>query len=386
MEDAHFESYEDRRISLEDLQSMATAELESVLWSSPDPVPPNAGSNPPSVDNAWVTFEAEVRRANASAVSKIRQHGGERCVELLRLLELEEQTRCQAFQAALMGEVRPAVYIGTVRSIIEKLLGKLENFSAEPGLYQGAAQCLSEYLSSLNHHSDICSVPRSPGTAQPLPAIEEGRDYGELSSDYGDRYSERSEDTDTLSVHSEQMITSADQPAGGEGFFFAPGLATGGGGGVVSMSLEDIRKERRRESNKKAASKYRSKKTVTMQQVLAEQAQLRQQMAGLSSTNAVLSAENKLLKQQVAFLQGMLNPGANNPTAAVSSSSAAASPANLCNVGTSSGAFGGPAPSGVCPGLDASMSHGGEAQAPGDTPCAQAFPERGAGGFQFGGA
>ena len=380
MEDAHFE---DRRISLEDLQSMATAELESVLWSSPDPVPPAAG-NPTSLDNAWVTFEAEVRRANASAVSKIRQHGGERCAELLRLLELEEQTRCQAFQAALMGEVRPAVYIGTVRSIIEKLLNKLENFSAEPGLYQGAAQCLSEYLSSLNHHSDICSIPRSPGATQ-LPAIEEGRDYGELSSDYGDRYSERSEDTDTLSVHSEQMMTSADQAPGGEGFFFAPAMATGSGG-VVSMSLEDIRKERRRESNKKAASKYRSKKTVTMQQVLSEQAQLRQQMAGLSSTNAVLAAENKLLKQQVAFLQGMLNPGANTTTSAGSGASTAGPAVTF---GNTAGAFGGPASSGVCAGLDAAMGlQSGAAQAPGDPPRVQAFPERAAGefGFKFGGA
>ena len=119
MEDA---SFEERRISLEDLQSMA--ELESVLWSTPDPVPPN----PAGADNAWVCFEAEVRRAYAAAIGKIRHHGGERCVELLRLLDIEEQTRCQAFQATLMGEVGPSMYVGTVRSILEKLLGKLENF------------------------------------------------------------------------------------------------------------------------------------------------------------------------------------------------------------------------------------------------------------------
>eukprot|EP00966_Prymnesium_polylepis_P064708 1501115-Prymnesium_polylepis.1 len=82
----------ERRISLEDLQSMANAaELESVLWTSPDNVTPN----PVGADNAWVCFEAEVRRANASALSKIRHHGGERCGELLRLLDIEEQTRCQ---------------------------------------------------------------------------------------------------------------------------------------------------------------------------------------------------------------------------------------------------------------------------------------------------
>lgn len=313
MEDVQFE---ERRISLEDLQNMANAaDLESVLWSTPDPVPPN----PVGAENTWACYDAEVRRANASALGKIRQFGGgERCAELLRLLEIEEQTRCHAFQATLLGEVRPAVYIGTVRSILEKLLGKLEYFSAEPALYQSAAQCLSEYMSSLNHHSDLCAVQRSP---QQLPAIEEGRDYADLSSDI---YSERSEDTDTLSVHSEQTLTAEAQPAGVDAFCFgsADGRRSSGGcapmapmgpdtmsGVVACMSLDDIRKERRRESNKKAASKYRSKKTVTLQQVMAEAAQLRQQMASMSSQTAVLAAENKLLKQQVAFLQGMLQTG-----------------------------------------------------------------------------
>ncbi|KAL3902616.1 MAG: hypothetical protein SGPRY_011991, partial [Prymnesium sp.] len=236
------------------------------------------------VDDAWVAYEAEVRRANASALGKIRLNFGERCGELLRLLEIEEQTRCQAFQATLMGEVRPAVYTGTVRSILEKLLSKLESFSAEPTLYQGTAQCLSEYMSYLGHHSDICSV-RPPGApiVQPLPSIEEGRDYCDLSSDL---YSERSEDTDT----SEQTTTVADVVAA----VCAPNDAFS----CAGMTVEDIRKERRRESNKKAASKYRSKKTGSMQQLSAEMAQLRQQMANLSSQNAVLSAENKLLKQQ----------------------------------------------------------------------------------------
>jgi len=266
-----------------------------------------------------------------------------------------------------MGEVRPAVYVGTVRSILEKLLGKLETFSAEPALYQSAAQCLSEYLSSLNHHSDICAVPRSPGAA-PLPAIEEGRDYGELSSDL---YSERSEDTDTLSVHSEQMVTSADAPAvATDGFCFVSAAGTSGaadGFGVSAMSLEDIRKERRRESNKKAASKYRSKKTVSMQQVLTETMQLRQQMAGLTSQNAVLAAENKLLKQQVAFLQGMLNPGAGVGAAAAAAAAAGAA-----------------ASVGAMPAMPAmpATSVGQDAQ---QTPCVQAFPERPpVGGFSFG--
>jgi len=281
----------ERRISLEDLQSMAFDSNE--LWATPDPV----AASPVGSDNAWVCFEAEVRRANASALSKIRHHGPHWGGELLRLLEIEEQTRCQAFQATLMGEVRPSVYVGTVRSILEKLLGKLETFSAEPALYQSAAQCLSEYLSSLNHHSDICAVP---GGTAPLPAIEEGRDYGELSSDV---YSERSEDTDTLSVHSEQMFTSTESPAAMQqneagGFCFGMTGLPLAAPAAVAMSLEDIRKERRRESNKKAASKYRSKKTVTMQQVLNESQQLRQQMAGVVSQNAVLAAENNLLKQQ----------------------------------------------------------------------------------------
>ena len=54
------------------------------------------------------------------------------CAELLRLCEFEEVTRCQAFQAAMMGEVGPAVYQAAVRSILEKLLGKLEIVAERP--------------------------------------------------------------------------------------------------------------------------------------------------------------------------------------------------------------------------------------------------------------
>jgi hypothetical protein len=154
-----------------------------------------------------VTFEAEVRTAHASAVGRVRQYGGERCAELLRLLEIEEQTRCHAFQETQLGEVRPAVYQATVRSILEKLLGKLETMGSEPALYQGAAQCLSEYMSALNHHSDLSAVPHSPRS---LPAIVEGFDYGDFSSDM---YSERSEDTDTLSVHSDQVMGAPNSPS-----------------------------------------------------------------------------------------------------------------------------------------------------------------------------
>merc|ERR1711918_115963 len=77
------------------------------------------------------------------------------------------------------------------------------------------------------------------------------------------------------------------------------------------------------ESNKKAASKYRSKKSTSMQQVMGELSQLRQQMASFSSQNAVLAAENKLLKQQVAFLQGMLHPGGGAVASEAATSSAA---------------------------------------------------------------
>ena len=71
------------------------------------------------------------------ALSRLRHQGSERCAELVRLLEIEEQTRFQAFQAVLMSEVRPLVYQRTVRSIIEKLLAKLETWScASP-----AARC-----------------------------------------------------------------------------------------------------------------------------------------------------------------------------------------------------------------------------------------------------
>ena len=286
------------RISISELESIAhSAELDTVLLGAAPATPPP--------DTAWVTFEAEVRTAHASAVGRVRQYGGERCAELLRLLEIEEQTRCHAFQETQLGEVRPAVYQATVRSILEKLLGKLETMGSEPALYQGAAQCLSEYMSALNHHSDLSAVPHSPRS---LPAIVEGFDYGDFSSDM---YSERSEDTDTLSVHSDQVMGGAEQSISlsNSGSISSSGGVEGG-----AVILAELRKERRRESNKKAASKYRTKKMASTQCVVAESAAMRQHMNAISEQNAVLSAENRLLKQQVAFLQSMLNPAAQPPT------------------------------------------------------------------------
>ena len=263
-------------------------------------------------EHEWVTFEADVRNAASVAVDRLRAQPSEPS-ELLRLCMFEEQTRCQAFQAAMMGEVGPAVYQAAVRSIIEKLLRKLELYAPDPSLYQAAAQCLSEYMSALNHHCDICAVPRSTA---PLPAIAEGREasvdpslYGLDSSDYPSELG--SEDAETLSVHSETVSdhsnnlrayghVAAPRPSGSEDGSFSLGFTPG------SMSEDQLRKERRRESNKKASVKYRSKKSSSMQQVLADCSAARQQVASLSSQNAVLTAENQLLKQQVEFLQNML--------------------------------------------------------------------------------
>merc|ERR1719230_2336286 len=110
-----------------------------------------------------------------------------------------------------MAEVDPSVYQATVSSILEKLLGKLETYALEPHLYQAFAQCLSEYMSALNHHCDICAVPVSPGprSPPPLPAIAEDlcelhEPLGELdSSDYPSELG--SEDAETLSVQSETV-------------------------------------------------------------------------------------------------------------------------------------------------------------------------------------
>ena len=352
-----------------------------------------------SANSNWVAFEAEVRSKAATAFGRLRAHGGERCAELLRLCELEEQTRCQAFQAAMMGEVGPAIYQSAVRSILEKLLAKLETYasaaSAGPyvdmGFYQATAQCLSEYMSALNHHCEICAAPQRTPPAG-LPAIaEEGshahqmdahdeRDYLD-SSDYPSELG--SEDAETLSVHSEPSLSSSFCPrhrahsepgsaigalgvlpagalggGGAAGVGAASGMVPGvggvgslvggvsiggiGGGGHVheldARSMDELRKERRREANKKASVKYRSRKANSMQQVLADVAAARQQAADLTSRNAVLTAENQLLKQQVAFLQGMLQSsggaggaggggGAGASLAAVGGAQCAAAPA-----------------------------------------------------------
>jgi len=241
------------RFSISELELAAQGiDIERELLG---PDPPAAAA--PQGDNRWVTFEAEVRSAAASALNRVRNFAGERCAELLRLLEIEEQTRCHAFQETQLGEVRPAVYQHTVRSILEKLLGKLETMGTEPALYQGAAQCLSEYMSALNHHSDLCaSVQYAPKFE--LPAIVEGVDYGESASDL---YSERSEDTDTLSVTSDHVMG-----GGADGSFVNGYVGASFGGGAIDLS--ELRKERRRESNKKAATKYRTKKTVVQQHVI----------------------------------------------------------------------------------------------------------------------
>jgi len=304
-------------VSLAELESMAEG-IDSLMDGSP------------TVASAvWVRYESEVRAAHAAATSRLRQHGGERCYELFRLLEIEEQTRCHAFQGVLMREVPGPVYQSTLRSILEKLLAKLETMSSEPALYRGVAQCLSEYMSALNHHCDTCSVPSAEEDLAGLKAIAETEAEALEafdSSSIASADSHHSDSTNNSSVRSERVLS---VDAGGGGVLTSVAtIATGiGGVGVVPSALptvsgcgastagsltEEQRKQRRRESNRSASSKYRSKKTTTLSTLMAENAALRQQVASFSSQTAVLSAENKLLKQQVSFLQGILQgqPGA----------------------------------------------------------------------------
>ena len=332
--------------SFHELSELPMAELEACVEACMAAGPSLFVDHAHQKENDWATFETAVRSAASIAFGRLRAQQLTSCAELLRLCEFEEQTRCQAFQAAMMGEVKPSVYQATVRSILEKLLGKLETYAPDPSSYQAAAQCLSEYMSALNHHCDICAVPRSPA---PLPAIAE--DFGLDSSDYPSELG--SEDAETLSVHSETVsdhgsgirlsgFGSDGQTTGALGFGRTPPGALGwgrdanaalGGSGVVSAAaamaierppssctsasgsataasdLDELRKERRREANKKASVKYRSKKNNSMQQVLAELGAARQQVGALSSQNAVLAAENQLLKQQVEFLQGVVQGG-----------------------------------------------------------------------------
>jgi len=315
------------QVSLAELESMAiSAGLDSLVAGNADPT-------------MWIRFEAEVRSAHAAAATRLRQQGGERCVELLRLLEHEEQTRCQAFQGALMGEVHGPVYQATVRSILEKLLAKLETCSYEPTIYRGAAQCLSEYMSALNHHCDTCAVPSPSDDLNGLGAIAEAA--GE--SEFLDTVSVASaESIHSDSTHSSlrsggvQSIASSDNqgahplshPSTAETGAPLAVVATleakphaeaaafaghtlphvmSGGAPVLSLGMNDeLRKQRRREANRSASVKYRSKKTATLSTMMSDNAALRQQVASLSSQAAVLSAENKLLKQQVSFMQGIL--------------------------------------------------------------------------------
>ena len=58
----------------------------------------------------WIKFESEVRAAHTAALGRLRAHLGERCADLVRWIEIEEQTRIQAFQGVLMGEVPGEMY------------------------------------------------------------------------------------------------------------------------------------------------------------------------------------------------------------------------------------------------------------------------------------
>ena len=307
--------------SVTQLESVSMQELEAIVHEVDPASIPSIESFLQRGENAWVCFEADVRSAAATALDRLRGPGGERYAELLRLCELEEQTRCQAFQATMMGEVAPSVYQATVRSILEKLLGRLETWAPEPSLYQAAAQCLSEYMSALNHHCEICAMPLR-GSIGSLPAIAEGPPGDEAgmgsdlldSEDAFDLSELGSEDAETLSMHSDtsgsrppRRLVGFGRSASGNGLASgAAALAAVAAG--AGADPEEMRKERRRESNKRASVKYRQKKSGSMQQVLADMQAVRQQVSALSSQNAVLTAENGLLKQQVAFLQSVLQP------------------------------------------------------------------------------
>eukprot|EP00320_Phaeocystis_rex_P000496 CAMPEP_0119075182 /NCGR_PEP_ID=MMETSP1178-20130426/77747_1 /TAXON_ID=33656 /ORGANISM="unid sp, Strain CCMP2000" /LENGTH=301 /DNA_ID=CAMNT_0007057387 /DNA_START=6 /DNA_END=907 /DNA_ORIENTATION=+ len=258
-------------------------------------------------DNAWVRFEAEVRSKHAVALMRLRRLwetgvAAEDVQPLLRLLEIEEYTRCQAFQACVMGEERTHVYQAAVRSIIEKLLGKLETHY--PSFYQAVAGCLSDYMSALNHHCEICVVPPPPSA---LPAIAEGSAHGyaesgsQMTGYSSEGRSEASRSEDTLSVCSSRVEAAEAQ----QGSLVDAGGGRASSGGALRSAEERV--ERRRESNKKAACRYRNKKQATQSSLMTDNATLRQQVATLTSQVAVLSAENKLLTQQVTFLQKMLS-------------------------------------------------------------------------------
>ena len=291
---------------------VSLAELESMAVS--------AGLDSLVADKAlsttmWVRFEANVRSAHAAAAKLLREQG---TFELVRLLDQEEQTRCQAFQGVLMGEVQPPVYQSTVRSILEKLLAKLETCSYEPSIYRGSAQCLSEYMSALNHHCDTCAAPAALEPPERLDAIAEAAGECEFydSASIASNESSRSASSRSASISSSldtahacaAAIMGAGTRAGpsmdGTRAPLANTMMVGIGVGAAATS-EELRKQRRRESNRSASIKYRSKKTATLSTLMADNANLRSQLASMSSQNAVLTAENKLLKQQVSFMQGI---------------------------------------------------------------------------------
>lgn len=170
------------------VEELSLSELETMACSDM----PNDMLNNLVASDPVLCFDGNVRSAHAVAVLRLRQHGGEhRWEELIRLLEREEHTRCQAFAqlsaSEFDGPMRSHSYVCTVRSIIDKLITKLEVWADDPASYQASMSCLSEYFSALNHHCDICAVATWPA-ATGLPAISE--DGSMTDAEARERFSE----------------------------------------------------------------------------------------------------------------------------------------------------------------------------------------------------
>ena len=106
----------------------------------------------------FVVFEAEVRRQFTAALTKLREMGKRTALNdrpICVAVEAEEQSRLVAFQQCLMGGPTEA-YQSAVQSTIQNILNNLALLGGDPGLFQGATQCLSDYMSALNHHSSVC--------------------------------------------------------------------------------------------------------------------------------------------------------------------------------------------------------------------------------------
>ena len=133
----------------------------------------DASSSAADPKSEWLSNQRSVRNAHAEAIAHLQKFskGQPKRVVLLRMVEIEEATRWQAFPATLTGAMSASGYATTVRSILSKLRSKLE--ALEPKARRGAEEGLDGYICALRRDCGLCSALADDALAPSPPRTDE---------------------------------------------------------------------------------------------------------------------------------------------------------------------------------------------------------------------